>query len=237
MNNQLYDKMKKEVIANVFGTTIGIRLQGNSPILFKQFYFDSITNYEERGLICRILLEILSIQSGPTSYKLRCYAAYIASDIGLKDATPFVEQLASEKAIQKSSYMLLLERALEKAESDYMFSREQMKHIIICQIKGKHHDVHTRGEILYDFKEEYFERSSLQKKEMIRQAIMDILITDSTYLNWKRLRCYAAYIASDIKLMIAKPVIEKMSANECFKKSKDYGVLLRALDKFNSAQC
>lgn len=235
MNNQLYDKKKKEVITNILGTTLGIRIQGNSPILFRQFYYDRITNNDEKGIVCKILLEILSKGYAFPHYKLKCFTAYIASDLELKEAIPYVQQLASKKSLQKSCYMLLLERALEKYKSEHMFSREQMKHIVICQIKGRHRDVHTRGETLYDFKTEYYERSNSDKKEMIKQSLMDILTTDSTYLNWKRLRCYAAYISSDIGLTEAMPVIEKMAADEVFKKCNYYGILLLSLEKYKSA--
>lgn len=232
MSKHLYDKIKKEVMANIMGTTLGIRVQGNSPVLFRQFYYDSLKSEEEKSIVCKILYEILSTKFVFPHYKMKCFAAYIASDIEFNDVIPFVQKLASEKSLQKSSYMLLLERALEKFKSEHVFSREQMKHIVTCQIKGRHRDVHTRGETLYDFKNEYYETSTSEKKEMIKQALMDILTTESSSLNSKRLICYVAYIASDIGLTEAKPVIYKMIADESFKKTNDYGKLLRALEKF-----
>ncbi len=80
MSNQHYDRMKKEVITNILGTTFGIRSQGNSPILFRQFYYDRITNDEDKNMVCRILLEILSKSYVFPHHRLRCFTSYTQTE-------------------------------------------------------------------------------------------------------------------------------------------------------------
>ncbi len=231
MNKQNHDHLKKEVLKNILGTTLGVRLQGNAPILFRQLYYDRIASAEEKEHVREVLLEILSRKYIFPRYKLRCFAAYVASDIGLIDVVPFVQQLASITAIQRSSFILLIERTLEKLKVPHEFTHEQMMHIVIYKITGRHEAVHSRGEIIYDFKKEFYGVSSPEKKEMIKQALTDIL-TNFRHLKQKRLLCDAAYIASDIGLLEAKPIIERMVLDKSLRKSKEYGTLLRALEKF-----
>lgn len=230
MNNA---QIKKEVVTHVLGVTLGDRLQENAPLLFKHLYYDKITDEKKKKAIRDILLEILSTKFILPRKKLRCFAAYITSDIGLVEAKPFVEKMATETSLHKSCLLLLIERALEKFKINHQFTLDQMKNIVTCQIKGAFQGVHSGGEAVYDFKKYYYEETyDAQKKEMIKRALMDILSTKATSNNEKRLLCYVAYILSDIGVIEAKQIIEEIAADESMKKSRYYNKIKSALEKY-----
>ncbi len=231
MNNA---QIKKEVVTHVLGRTLGERLQGTAPLRFKHFYYDKIMDDEKKSAINKILLEILSTKYLFPHNKLRCYATYIASDIGLQEAKPYVEKMATERTLQKSCLLLLIERALEKFRISYPFTLGQMEEIVVCQIKGKYQGAHGGGDAVYDFKRFYYDETyDTQKKEMIKKVLMDILTTKATSHDEKRLLCYAAYIASDIGMLDAKPIIENIATDESLKKFRYYDKIKHALKKLD----
>jgi len=87
---------------------------------------------------------------------------------------------------------------------------------------------------VYDFKKYYYDETyDTQKKEMIKKVLMDILSAEATSNDEKRLLCYAAFIVSDIGLIEAKPIIEKIAVDESLKNFRYYGKIKLALEKID----
>jgi HEAT repeat protein len=226
-----YEEVKKEVVSMVIGDTSSVRLQGNAPLRFRQAYYDQITDPEKKEIVKKVLLEILTGKHFLSRQRLRSSAAYIAGDIGLMEAKPYIEKLAQEKKIQNSYLLIFVERALEKLNIPHQLSHEQLKRIVFGHMFGKYQSVHSRGEALYDFKRFFYdETNDLQKKEMIKKVLLEIL-SKKYLLPQKRLRSSAAYIAADIGMMEAKPYIEKIAAEKRIKSSHYYRIFEMALEK------
>ena len=199
-----YKQIKKEVIAEILGSPLrflGGPFRKRTPYPFKRLYYDQIADENKKEIVRKVILDILTTRDSLSSKRLRCFAAYIASDIGLMEAKPIVEKMASDRSLQEESCLLLMiERALEKFNSEYRFSYEQVKKIVICLIGGKYVSWYFQGGFPYDFKRFYYnEATNVLKKEIIRRVLIEILTDASTYSC--RVRSSVAYIASDIGLI------------------------------------
>jgi hypothetical protein len=232
MKNHLYEEVRKEVINKVLGDTIGTRLEGSAPYLFKERYYDKIIDNEKRELVKKALLDILTTKYIFSRKKLRCFAAYISSDIGLVDAKSHIERLASDKSVQNSCLLLLLERALEKFRVHHRFSEAQLSNILLCQIFGKYKPVHTRGEEFYDFKKHYYDKIfDSEKRNRIKKLLLKLLKSNHILQNNRR-RIIIAYVASDVGVEEAKSIIEDMLQETSIQKNSLYPILELALKKF-----
>lgn len=213
MNKITDAELKKEVMRWIFGSSAyALRyIQGNTPYLFKLHYYYEILDNQKKEKVRQILLSILTKKYMLPNKRLRCFTAYIASDIGLKEAKPVIEKMAAEKSLQKSYLLLLIEKALENFGIEYQFSYEQMEYIVIGRIKCKYEVSHGGGNAFYDFRRFYFDKiRNPEKKEMIKRIIMDIITTESTHSHITRLCSNAVFVASDIGLTEAIPLVEKL---------------------------
>lgn len=213
MNKITDTKLNKEVMRWIFGSSAyALRyIQGNTPYRFKPHFYDRIKDEAKKEIVQKMVLEILTTKYILPHKRLRCFTAYIASDIGLMEAKPIVEKMASEKSLQKSFLLLLVEKALEKLGIEYQFPYEPMKYIVIGRIKCKYEVSHGGGNAFYDFKRFYFDKIiNTEKKEMIKKIIMDIITTESTHSHITRLCSNAIFVASDIVLTEAIPIIDKL---------------------------
>lgn len=114
INKFMHDQVKKEVISQLLGKHLGSHVQGDSLYFFKPDYYEKTLDPEKKGLIRKIILEILSTKSLLPQKRLRAFAAYVAADIGMTEAKPCIEKIAVEKSIQNSHYHRIFEMALEK---------------------------------------------------------------------------------------------------------------------------
>lgn len=233
MNELSYEKLKKEVISEITGSSVLDRFRERTPYRFKIAYYDKIADKQKKEMLRHILLDMLEGAEFRTKDKLRCFVAYIASDIGLSEAKPFVENMASEEALFDSCLLLLVERALANFDLPYRFSYEQIKRIIVCLMGEKYVPWYFQGEFPYSFNEYYYSGAiPNDKKVLIQQVLMDILGNPLSYSL--RQRCVSAYFASDIGLNEAKPIIEKMADEKAIKKDTAYSRLIEhALRNFS----
>ncbi|MBN1474480.1 MAG: hypothetical protein JW914_07695 [Syntrophaceae bacterium] len=230
MNNYSYKQIKKEVITGILGSSILDRFRPKSTYRFNYAYYKRIKDEAKKNIVKQVLLDILNSDNLKRE-NLKYRTAYVASDIGLVEAKPIVEKLLMDNSLH-GPCLLLIERAQEKFNISHNLSYDQVKEIMITLIGKKHVSAYFQGEFPYDFKDYYYsDLTNIEKKELIKRALMEILTDISVYTD--RHRCYAAYFASIIGLADAKPIAEKMESKESIIKDKDsLYTLKQALNNF-----
>ena len=197
---------------------------------FNYAYYKGIKDEAKKNIVKQVLLDILNSDNFKCE-NLKYRAAYVASDIGLVEAKPIVEKLVMDKSLH-GSCLLLIERAQEKFNISHNLSYDQVKETLITLIGKKYVSAYFQGEFPYNFKDYYYsDVTNIEKKKLIKKALMEILTGISVYTE--RHRCYAAYFASIIGLADAKPIAEKMKFKESIIKDKDrLYILKQALNNF-----
>jgi hypothetical protein len=219
-----YDQIKKEVLAELKGKSMRDKIRAldilrpGPAYRFRYVYYLDIKDNVKKKLVEQALLDILNTDN--LEYKIIKYrAAYVASDIGLVAAKPIVERLVMDKSLH-GPCLLLIERAQEKFNISNNLSYEQIRELLITLIGEKYGSAYFLGGFPGGFKESYYnDLTNVEKKELIRKALMEILTDMSAYSQ--RHRCYAAYFASIIGLVEAKPIVERMVSDESITKNKD----------------
>jgi hypothetical protein len=224
-----FKAIKKEVKRYMLGTDSHLGVISNAPLVFKSRYYDKITDMEKQKLVNKALLDILSSHFALATKKLRVYAAYIAGDIRLMEARPYVEKMLNEKRIVHSSLLILLERAIEFFHIHYEFSRDDMARIIKWRIMGRYRSGFDGGEAVYDLKETFYDRIADERKKAIaRDAIMHILINKSQIKLFKILiLAGVAFAASRIGMDEARPIIEEMALDPSIQKNRPWASLIQ----------
>jgi hypothetical protein len=231
-----YDQIKKEVLAELKGKSLRDKIRALDSLRpgpayrFKYVYYYDIKDNVKKKLVEQALNDILIADN--LEYKIIKYrAAYVASDLGLVEAKPIVERLVMDKSL-RGPCLLLIERAQEKFNISYNLSYEQIKEVLITLIGKKYGSAYFLGGFPGGFKESYYsDVTNIEKKELIKKALLEILTDISLYTQ--RLRCYAAYFASLIGLAEAQSIVEKMESDKSISKDKDnLNTLQQALNNF-----
>lgn len=230
MSSNSYKQIKKEVITEILGSSILDRFRPKPAYRFNYAYYKGIKDEAKKNIVKQVLLDILNSDNLKRK-NLKYRTAYVASDIGLVEAKPIVEKLVIDKSLH-GPCLLLIERAQEKFNISYNLSYDQIKEILITLIGKKYPSAYFQVEFPYSFKDYYYsDVTNIEKKELIKKALMEILTDISVYTE--RHRSYAAYFASIIGLTEAKPLVENIAADKSMTKDKYNLIFLQqALNNF-----
>ncbi len=109
------EQLKRVVIGHLHGKCQPVQCSGEAMYDFKRFYYDKISDPDKKEMVKKVLLEILTTRCWWLPRKKRlCSAAYVAGAIGIVEAKPIIEKMASEEFFKRHSGYHLIVHALEK---------------------------------------------------------------------------------------------------------------------------